>query len=129
VQIQLGSTLCSTTLLSVQWQRWFVSTALHYAQGRNEGARGAQFPMRRITIGALNHYRGAPKSSKNVTTTFFNTVHLLPNDLKFEHGCAKLASCLLTVTSVEMPPALWVCVAEFSTALDQPLNKMELRNE
>jgi len=36
---------------------------------------------------------GAPKSSNNVTSTFFNTVHLLPKDLKFEHGGIKLASC------------------------------------
>jgi len=54
---------------------------------RNDGrARGAQFPGRRITV-------GAPKSPNNVTSTFFNTVHLLLKDLRFEHGGAKLASC------------------------------------
>jgi len=26
-------------------------------------------------------------------STFFNTVHLLPKDLSFEHGGAKVASC------------------------------------
>ena len=36
---------------------------------------------------------GAPKSPNNVTSTFFNTVHLLSKDIKFEHGGAKLASC------------------------------------
>jgi len=36
---------------------------------------------------------GAPKSPNNVTSTFFNRVHLLPKDIKFEHGSAKLASC------------------------------------
>ena len=35
----------------------------------------------------------ASKSPNNVTSTFFNTVHLLPKDLRFEHGGAKLASC------------------------------------
>jgi len=52
-------------------------------RGRNEGgARGAQFPGRQFTMGALNHCRGAellleaPKSPKNVTSTFFNTVNL-----------------------------------------------------
>ena len=44
-----------------------------------------QFPGRWITA-------GAPKSLNNVTSTFFNTVHLLPKDLRFEHGGAKLAS-------------------------------------
>jgi len=35
----------------------------------------------------------APKSPNNVAHTFFNTVHLLPKDLSFQHGVAKLASC------------------------------------
>jgi len=34
----------------------------------------------------------APKSPKNVTSRFFNTVHLLSEDLKFKHGGAKFAS-------------------------------------
>jgi len=51
--------------------------------GVTRGARGAQFPRPRITMGAPNH----------VTNTCFNTVHLLPKDLRFEHGGAKLASC------------------------------------
>jgi len=33
---------------------------------------------------------GVPKSPNNVTSTFFNTVHVLPKDLSFEHGGAKL---------------------------------------
>jgi len=36
---------------------------------------------------------GAPKNLNNVTRTFFHTVHLLPEDLRFENGSAKLASC------------------------------------
>jgi len=28
-----------------------------------------------------------------ITNTFFNTANLLPKDLRFEHGGAKLASC------------------------------------
>jgi len=51
------------------------------------GGKGGTVPGRRITI-------GAPKSPSNVTGTFFNTVHLLPTDLRFEYGGAKLASCL-----------------------------------
>ena len=34
-----------------------------------------------------------PKSPTNVTSTSFNTVHWLPNAIRFEHGGAKLASC------------------------------------
>ena len=48
--------------------------------------RGAQFPGRQITT-------EAPKSPNNVRSTFFNTVNLLPKELRFEHGGAKLASC------------------------------------
>jgi len=48
-------------------------------QGRNDGVKG--------------HNSRAPKSPNNVTRTFFNTVHLLPEDLRFENGGAKLASC------------------------------------
>jgi len=43
--------------------------------------------------GGLVSLRGTPKSPNNVTSTSFNTVHLLPKDLRFEHGGAKLASC------------------------------------
>jgi len=84
-------------------------------------ARGAQFTGHRVTMGAPYHCggrrkvptvsqvlssiqcicfqktsvsnMGAPKSPNNVTSTFFNTTHLLPKDLCFEHGGAKLASC------------------------------------
>jgi len=36
---------------------------------------------------------GASKSPNNVTDTFFNTVHLLPKDLRLERGGAKVACC------------------------------------
>ena len=45
-----------------------------------------------------NHYRGAEslrgvqKSPNNVTSTFFNTVHLLLKELTLEHGGARLPS-------------------------------------
>jgi len=35
---------------------------------------------------------GTPKNLNHVTRTFFNTVHLLPRDLRLEHGGVKLAS-------------------------------------
>jgi len=34
-----------------------------------------------------------PKSPNNVTSTCFNIENLLPKDIRFEHGGAKLASC------------------------------------
>jgi len=47
---------------------------------------------------ALNHYGGAeslreaPKSQKNVTSAFYNTIHLLPKDLRFEHVGARVVA-------------------------------------
>jgi len=76
-----------------------LAATYHTARDVSRGARGALFPGRRITIGAPNHCGGAewlreaPKSPNNVASTFFNTVHLLPKDLRFEYGDAKLASC------------------------------------
>jgi len=35
---------------------------------------------------------GSHKSPNYVSSTFFNTVHLLPKDLRFEHGGAKFVS-------------------------------------
>jgi len=46
--------------------------------------RGAQFPGGRMTAGCA-------ESPNNVTSTFLNTVHLLPKDPKLDHGGAKLA--------------------------------------
>jgi len=37
--------------------------------------------------------RGRQKVANNVTNTFFNTVNLLPKDLRFEHGDAKHDPC------------------------------------
>jgi len=51
--------------------------------------RGAQFPGHRITTGAPNDCGAAEMSQ----STFFNTVHLLPRYLRFDHGGAKPASC------------------------------------
>jgi len=61
-------------------------------QGRNErgqegsNSTGAQSLWgRRITAGVAENLN-------SITSAFFNTVHLLPKDLRFEHGGAKLAS-------------------------------------
>jgi len=37
--------------------------------------------------------RARPKSPNSITSTSFNTEHLLPKDLRFDHGGAKLSSC------------------------------------
>ena len=57
-------------------------------QGRNEGGKGGTIPR------APNHC-GSPKSHNNVTSTFFKTVHLLPKDLRFEHGQGGRQTCFL----------------------------------
>ena len=42
------------------------------------GGKGAQFHGRRITAGSKRH--------SNVISTILKTEHLLPKDLRFEHG-------------------------------------------
>ena len=42
-------------------------------------------------LGATNHCRER-KSPNNITSTFFSAAHLLPKDIRFEHGRAKLVS-------------------------------------
>jgi len=48
---------------------------------------------RKITAVGAEWLRGTPRSPNNVTSPFFNTVYVLPKDLRFEHGGAKLPSC------------------------------------
>jgi len=57
-------------------------------QGRNEGGQeGHKFPGAESLWGRRLTAR-TPKSPNNFTGTFFNTVHLLPKDLRFEYGGA-----------------------------------------
>jgi len=58
-----------------------------YAGAQQGGATGAKFPGRRITA-------GAPKSPKTVICTSYSAANVLPKELRFEHGGAKLASSL-----------------------------------
>ena len=55
-------------------------------RGVTRGGKGARFP-------GVVSLRGAPKSPNNVTSTSFKTEHLLPKDLRFEHGGTEPASC------------------------------------
>ena len=68
-----------------QWCRYGMECQANPQEKVRGVIKGAQFPGRRIAM-------GTPKSPNNVTNTFFNTVYLLPKDLRFEHGGAKLAS-------------------------------------
>ena len=61
-------------------------------QGRNAGARGRHYPGAESLWGRWNA-AGKPKNPNNVTRTFFHTVHLLPEELRFKNGGAELASC------------------------------------
>ena len=44
-------------------------------------------------MGGAEWLRRQQKRPNSTTNTFFNTVHLLPTGLRFEHRGAKLASC------------------------------------
>jgi len=63
------------------WKKWSSAGA------ERRGARREQFRGRQQRGAEL--LRGAPDIA---ASTFFNTVNLLPKELRFEHGDAKLAS-------------------------------------
>ena len=55
-------------------------------QGRNEGGKGVIIPRAPIDCGRC-------RKVLTMSQVLFNTVHLLPKDLRFENGGAKLVSC------------------------------------
>jgi len=59
------------------------------SQGRYEGDKGGAIPRTPSHCGGHRMAAGFAKKSNNVTSTFFNTVHLL----SFEHWGADLAFC------------------------------------
>ena len=66
---------------------------IYTVAGHNEGGKGGINPRVPNHYGEHRMTAGVPKGPNNATSTFFSTVHLLPKDLKFEHGGAKVASC------------------------------------
>ena len=60
-------------------------------QERNEGGKGSTIPRAPSHWGGRRLTAGGAKKSQ-LTSTFFNTVHLLPKDLRFKYGGTKLAS-------------------------------------
>ena len=57
-----------------------------HCRGVTRAVRVAQFPGRRINMGGA-------ENPNSITSAFFNAMHLIPKDLRFEHGGAKVASC------------------------------------
>jgi len=74
-------------------------TAGHGTRGVTRKGKGDAIPWRQVTMGAPNQCTerpmatAAPLSLSNVTSISFNIEHMLPKDLSFEYGGAKLASC------------------------------------
>ena len=68
-------------------------SALYDSQGHNEGGEGSAISRARSHYGGAKSLRRALKSPNNVTSTFFNKVHLLPKDPNFELVGVKLVSC------------------------------------
>ena len=61
--------------------------------GVTRGNKGSTILRAPNHCGRAEWLRGAPKSPNIVTIFFFNAVHLLPKDLRFEHWGPKVASC------------------------------------
>jgi len=84
------------------------------------GTRGHNFP-------GAESLRKATKSPNNVTSTFFSATHLLPKDLRFQHGGAKLASCPgHHLTSLRAANSWRFCAAQLKISLLRMHNTMNI---
>ena len=54
-------------------------------------------------MGQEGHKAAGAENLHNVASTFFNTVHSLPKDLRFEHGDAKLGFLTRAPSDVGTP--------------------------
>jgi len=70
-------------------------------QGGNEGDKETTITRGQNHHGGVESLHGAPKRFNNVVSTFFkyNTVHMIPKDLRLDHGGANL----LTVPGAIQP--------------------------
>jgi len=69
-----------------------VQVILIWTQGRNEGAKGAQFPGCRVTMGAPNH-RGGAENVPTMSQVLSSMQYICFRKTNFEQGGAKRASC------------------------------------
>jgi len=86
-------------------------------QGAHNSPGARSLWERRITAGDGKCLLREPKSPNNVTSAFFNTVNFLPNDLRFEHGGAKLASCPGRRLTSLRPCSYVLCFSHCSNSL------------
>jgi len=63
-----------------------------YSRGCDEGGQGEHNSPGAKSLWGRRITAGAQASPANVTSTFFNTLNLLPKEFRFEHGDAKLTS-------------------------------------
>jgi len=100
-------------------------------QGRNKGSRGRNF--RAANLWGRRMIAVTAKDPNNVTRTFFNTVHWLSKDLRFENGGVKFASwhghhlpryppINLEISSVKKPIHSLLCC---TTAMKALLNALQ----
>ena len=84
------------------WSLWFLNWATLLV-----AVEGLQWGHKQGRNEKVNIPR-APKSPNDVSSTFFNALYLLPKDLRFEHGGAKLASCPgRQLTSLRLWAEVW----------------------
>jgi len=74
--------------------------------------RGKNTPAAKSLPGRLITTGGA-SNPNSITSAFFNTVHLLPKDLRFEHAGAKVASCPGRHLTRYASAALAICLKLF----------------
>jgi len=78
--------------IGIHFFQFFSAQTKDCKQGRNEGGQGGTISRAPSHYGAPNGCGGRQKVP-SMSQIFFDTVDLLPKQLSFEHGGAKLASC------------------------------------
>ena len=112
-----------------QAQCIFVRNQRADVQGRNEGVNN--FPYAESLWGAES-LRGAPdncgrrRKAPTMSQVLFNRVDLLPKDLRFEHGGAKMPWALSTLITprTNVAPSLRPCLRT-NVATDVPFNTLQ----
>ena len=74
------------------------------ARGVTRGGKGGTIPRVPNHYGGAEWLRGEPKSPNNITSTSFNTVHLLLKDLRFEPGGRQTCYLARAPSNLVTPP-------------------------
>jgi len=124
-------------LIKKLWNWQFRATKYNLTcKGVSTGGKGGTIPRASNSYGGAESLQGrpiivrVPKSPNNVTSTLFNTIYLLPKDLRFEHGAPNLLLTPGAILPRYSPASLHQvshCVRTFDAVLRDSLYRFFIR--